>query len=102
MKVKDVSLDKKILAYAIQHKKYTVELNNAVTVDYFDESIKWLFEIICRHFNNPQFKEVPTETIIEDYLVKSKYSFEEISYLKNIYKEVSSLIVDQTEFSWFV
>lgn len=102
MKAIETSLDRKILSYAINHKKFTVELNNVINAEYFDDSLKWLFEIICRHFNDPQFKEVPTESIIEEYLKKAKYSEQEIESLKNTYNEIKSIQADQAEFTWLI
>ena len=99
MKVKDDSIDRKILSYMLKNKKFIVELDSAVKSNYFDDKYSWIFEIVTKHFNNPQFKEIPTTEIAKDYLTKeNRYSEEKIA----LYNELSSAEVNDSEFTWLL
>ena len=69
----DFDLDKKILAFALKDKKFTMELVNSINYKYFHPNFQWLYKILEAHFIDPKFREIPTQNIIKD-IVQSQYS----------------------------
>ncbi|KKL48339.1 hypothetical protein LCGC14_2326470, partial [marine sediment metagenome] len=67
----NLSLDRTMLAYALHSKQFAMELSNFITYEYFQTRIQWLYKAIINHFTDPKFKEIPTVTIIEEYLKKN-------------------------------
>lgn len=98
----NLSLDRTILSYALHNKQHAMELSNTITHEYFHTDMQWLFKAIMDYFNNPKFKELPTLGVVEEYL-KKNYSQESfINSGKELFKEISELDANPSEFKWNV
>jgi replicative DNA helicase len=95
----DLELDKKILAYALKDKKYTMELSNSVNVKYFSVELQWLFTIINNYFVNPKFKEIPSRDIILEQLNK-EYSEDLVNNYIVLFDEIINCTINLSEFNW--
>lgn len=96
-----VSLDKKILAYALRDKILAMELHNAsIDSSFLSPECRWLYSKSMEHFNNPKYRDVPTRDIISEYIVDADP--EEASGILELFDEVTSLNLDQKEFTWYV
>lgn len=97
-----MELDKKVLAYALNEKKFTMEISNSITEKYFEPEVQWLFKILIQHFTDPKFKEIPTEPIIKEYLDKLYNNDEVVGNCINTYREILSTEINKSEFNWYL
>lgn len=95
-------LDKTILAYALRDKKFTMDLVNSVTVEYFKTDFQPLFKAVQEHFTNPKFKEIPTENIFKEHLEKNYAQPEFHNKMMNLYAEIKATEVNAPEFTWYL
>jgi len=95
-------LDKIVLAYALKDKKFTMDLTNSITFEYFKPDFQPLFKAIDAHFNNPKFREIPTENVLKEYLDKhyTQTSFKEKA--TGLFNEILASDVAESEFSWYL
>lgn len=84
-------LDIKILAYALVDKKFVLELQSCITVDYFHKDYRMFYKLLAACFT--KFNEVPTPAVMEEQS-KSLWSEE----MANLYKEASEIDLDVREF----
>ena len=96
----NLSLDRTILSYALHNKQFAMELSNTITHDYFHTDMQWLYKAIMDYFNNPKFKELPTTSVIEEYLNKNYSQESFITDGKELFKEISELDANPAEFKW--
>ncbi|MFA5023373.1 MAG: DnaB-like helicase C-terminal domain-containing protein [Patescibacteria group bacterium] len=79
-----------------------MDLSNSVNYEYFHIDIQWLYIAIMDYFNNPKFKELPTLSIISEYLEK-KYSQESfIKAGKELFENILALETNESEFKWYL
>lgn len=96
----NLSLDRIILSYVVHNKQYAMELANSITFEYFHIDIQWLYKAIMEYFNNPKYKELPTEAVINEYLV-THYSKEDFIKSGNeLFKDILLLETNASEFKW--
>lgn len=102
MKETENYLEEKILACAINNKHKMMELITTVSADYFSNNSKWLFEIICKHFSNPSYKEIPTWTIVQEYLSKNIMNVPNMDKFESYYVGVKNTKYVEEEFTWYI
>jgi replicative DNA helicase len=98
----NLSLDRVMLAYALRDKKFTMELSNGITFEYFHPELQWLYKAITDHFNNPKFKEIPTIKIIKEYLTTNYSTSSFISKGVKLFNELLEIELDPSEFTWYL
>ena len=98
----DITLDKIILSYMLNEKQFALQLTNSVSSEYLKPSVRWLYEIADKHFNNPKFKELPTDKIINEYLCKECSDKELVEKSLKILNEVRETSAEPAEFTWYV
>lgn len=96
-----IDLDKKILAFILSSKSNAMTASS-LGAEYFDIKLQWLYCAIMSYFNNPKYKELPTENIIKEYLVKNYSQQSFIDEGIQIFREICALEVDQPEFNWYL
>lgn len=98
----NLTIDRKIIAFALQNKQFAMEVANKTTFEYFRPEIQWLYKAVIDHFTNPKFREIPTATIMEEHL---QQNYSQASFISNgmkLYKDLSSAEIDPAEFSWYL
>src|SRR5690242_7214794 len=95
-----LELDKKILTYALQDKKYMMELSNTINAKYFGKETQWLFNVVNKHFTDPKFKEIPSRDIINEYLTKDYSDEKVIAHHLKMFDDIKSDTVEPSEFTW--
>lgn len=96
------NLDNIMLAYALGSKQFALELSNAVTFEYFHAKVQWLYKATIEHFNDPKYKELPTENVIQEYLTKN---FSQTSFVEEglkYFRGVTQLETNPAEFNWYL
>lgn len=101
MEIQNDNLDVIILAYALKNKKFTMELVNSITEEYFLNDNRWIFNKIKSYFTNPRFKNIPSKNMIfEGMDVKNTNT----QKYYRIYDEIvtQSSNIDDNEFEWYL
>src|SRR5271169_5304679 len=96
----NANLDYVILSYVLHSKLFATEVSNNTTYGYFSTDIQWLYKIIMDYFTNPKFKELPTASIVNEYLVKNYSNADFIKKGNVLFSEILSLVNDPAEFKW--
>jgi len=95
-------LDEKIIAYALKSKKFTMELTNVVSPSYFKSEFQPIYKAIESHFTEPKFKEIPTESVFEDF-VRTNYDNEDfIQNSLSLFRKIKDVPTDDSEFTWYL
>ena len=93
-------LDKVVLAYALTDKKFTMDLTNSVTFEYFKPDFQPIFKSIQAHFNNPKFREIPTKNVFDEFMTQNYTQMSFREKMLKLYDEICATPVEATEFSW--
>jgi replicative DNA helicase len=93
-------LDKTVLAYALKDKKFTMELTNSVTFEYFKTDFQPIFKAVREHFTDARFKEIPTENVFREYIDTNYAEPEFRTKMMGLYTEIKSSETNEAEFSW--
>jgi replicative DNA helicase len=96
----NLSLDRVMLSYILHNKQFAMELSNSITHEYFHIDMQWVYKAIMDYFNNPKFKELPTISVIEEYLIKNYSQESFIKSGKELFTEILSVEVNPAEFKW--
>jgi len=93
-----MSLDKKILALALNDNKFALELTGSTTHSYYLPEFQWLFTSLVHYFKDPNIKSIPTRNMIAEYVGAEK---NDDRHLK-LYDSILSLKTDPNEFNWLL
>lgn len=96
------SLDEKVLAYAAKNKKFTMELSNSISALYFKNEFQPIYKAIEKHFNDPKFKEIPSDNVLEEYLRNNHTGDEFVKKTILIFQEIKKIDIIESEFSWYL
>jgi len=97
----EITLDQKIIAYALKDKTIAMELStSSITEEYFAPQYRWLYKTIMEHFENPKYKSIPTRDIIAEYASKLDTDLDDD--VVGLYDQIAATEIDNREFTWIL
>jgi len=92
------SIDRKLLALALNHQKFAMEVTESTTHLYYTEDLQWLFNAIKHYFSNPNIKSIPSRDMVEEFVSSNVQR----DNMMSVFDSVSGMTVDTNEFKWLL